>query len=573
MNSVLQEKIRHWDSILNTLPCQLLLVDIHANIVFVNDILLEELGLGREDVLNKHVADVLPDCTISQMLALPPNSRILFVEKKAFHVQGCVCDADDVVGAVLLSFPFAAFHSTSRSLWSESYENFENDIREIFSSRYDVIYSSDGQGITQKVSAACEELWGLKAEEMVGRSVYDLERTGVYSPSITRLVLETKQHVQRIQETRTGRKLLVTGTPITNKDGEIIRVVNLSRDITSEHHMQMELENIKMLLNAYKHELDELRARNLDDNKLIYQSDAMSNVVRMALKVSDVDSTVIITGESGVGKEVLASFIQTNSPRKDKPYIRLNCGAIPESLMESELFGYERGAFTGAGKEGKPGFIELANHGTLFLDEISELSLKMQVKLLRVLQEGEFVRVGGTKVVKLDVRIIAASNRNLEREVKEGRFREDLFYRLNVVPMHIPPLRERSDDIQLLAMFFLNRYNKKYRKSKTFDTEIIPRLQEYEWKGNIRELQNIVERLVVLSDKDLITPSDLPAYILASDRGTGIVIDRIMPLKDALGSLEQQLIMLALEKYGSATKAAEVLGVDQSTISRKLRKN
>ena len=243
----------------------------------------------------------------------------------------------------------------------------------------------------------------------------------------------------------------------------------------------------------------------------------------------------------------------------------------PKSLLESELFGYEKGAFTGANKDGKPGLFELADHGTLFLDEISEVPTDMQVKLLRVLQESTLMRIGGTKAIQVDVRVIAACNRDLEQEIRAGRFREDLYYRLNVVPIVIPPLRERPDDILPLTLFFLKRLNARYGKNKTLDPEIVQRFQEFHWPGNIRELQNIVERLFILSDKEQIALTDVPEYILSANKDAYVTVKHILPLKEAVAQVERQLIRLAMEKYKTTVRAAAALGVDQSTISRKLK--
>ncbi len=295
-------------------------------------------------------------------------------------------------------------------------------------------------------------------------------------------------------------------------------------------------------------------------------------MIGLASKVAEVDSTVLITGESGVGKEVLASYIHANSKRSDKPFIKINCGAIPVTLLESEFFGYEKGAFTGASKEGKTGIFELAHNGTLFLDEIGEIPLPLQVKLLRVLQENEFLRVGGTKLIKVNVRIIGATNKDLEQEIKKGNFREDLFYRLNVVPIHIPSLRKRKEDILPLTLFFLKQFNEKYHKNKSISHEVIESFQNYNWAGNIRELQNIIERLVVLADSDHIDIADLPSIFRRHNVSEAITIHKIMPLKQAISFVEKQLITMAKEKYSTTSKIAEVLGVDQSTISRKINK-
>ena len=442
---------------------------------------------------------------------------------------------------------------------------FVPDIRAASIADCDVTYRSDKYGITREVGEACKDMWGLSPGDLEGRSVFDLEQDGIYKPSVTRLVLKTGQVIQSLQVTRTGRKLLVVGIPVKSKGGGIEEVLNLSWNITSK---------LRFPLSPNEGGGTEIGDGAPGDgpDRFMFDSVQMARIARIARKVGEVDSTVLITGESGAGKEVLASFIHSHSSRRDGPFIKINCAAIPEQLLESELFGYEGGAFTGANRKGKPGVFDLAEKGTLLLDEISEMPKSMQVKLLRVLQDGSFMRVGGTQSIRANVRIIAAANRELEREMREGRFRQDLFYRLNVVPIRIPPLRERPDDIPLLALYFLKHYNARYGKNKIFDAQTILRFLEHEWPGNIRELQNIVERLAVLSDGDLIAARDLFDISRQEENaGAGVRVDRIMPLKDAVNAVERQLIRMTMEKFGTATKAAEVLGVDQSTISRKLR--
>lgn len=456
-------------------------------------------------------------------------------------------------------------------VYKERQAYYSLELETVFNTSYDMFYISDGQGITQRVSPSAERIYGYKPEDLVGKSIYELERTGVFRPSITRLVLERKEKVQVVQTTGLGGRLMVVGTPIKDEQGNIIRVVNFCRDISEERRLQAELEDARELLEGYKQELRKLSEMTAKEAGLIYKSEAMKQVITLAGKMAEVDSTVLILGESGVGKEVVASYIHQNSQRRDKPYIKLNCSAIPEHLLESELFGYEKGAFTGATKEGKPGLFELANEGTLFLDEIGELPLSLQVKLLRVLQEHELVRIGGTKPIKIDVRIIAATNRNLQEETRQGRFREDLYYRLNVVPVHIPPLRERTDDILPLVIFFRYRFTKKYKKEKTFSQEVLDCLHLYRWPGNVRELQNIVERLIVITDQDVIEAHHLPDMLhYVQPSATKVSVTDILPLKSAVELLERQLLGMAKEKYGTTTKMAEALGVDQSTISRKL---
>ncbi|MGO5652131.1 sigma-54 interaction domain-containing protein [Priestia megaterium] len=414
---------------------------------------------------------------------------------------------------------------------------------------------------------------GKKENELIGRNVIDLEKEGIYTPSITRLVLEQRKKVSAIQTTKEGKRLMVVGTPIKNEQGEVIRVINASRDITEVSQMQSEISEMKRLIAGYKQELMELKKDKTEKVKLISYSKKMEKTLELARRVANVDSTVLILGESGVGKEMVANLIHETSDRKNSPFIKVNCGAIPENLLESELFGYEGGAFTGAKKEGKMGLFELANKGTLFLDEIAEMPLALQVKLLRVLQEREVMRVGGVKPVAVNVRIIAATNRNLHEDVQKGNFREDLYYRLNVIPLSILPLRERREDILPLASYFIEQFNQKYLTKKTLSAETAEAFELYNWPGNVRELQNIVERLIVMSDGDEIQHLHLPEEItnLSSNRDKVQVLD-ILPLKECMEMAEKQLLRLAKQKYSSTVKIADALQVNQSTISRKLQK-
>lgn len=300
----------------------------------------------------------------------------------------------------------------------------------------------------------------------------------------------------------------------------------------------------------------------------------MGRMLQLASRVAPVNTTVLILGESGVGKEVVARFIHRTSPRREGPFVNINCGAIPANLLESELFGYEAGAFTGARREGKPGMIEVASGGTLFLDEISELPGDLQVKLLQVIQERRLTRVGGVKAVAVDIRIIAATNRDLAGMVGRGEFRADLFYRLNVVPITIPPLREREDDIIPLIYHFLEKFNRAHGFRKTMTEEAREALTRYSWPGNVRELENLIERLVVTVEGDQISAGDLPRHV-RDDGGRGrgkVVVGGIMPLRQAIEEVERQIIERALAEKRSTYSMAKILGVNQSTVVRKIRK-
>jgi len=438
----------------------------------------------------------------------------------------------------------------------------------------DLACITDGSGLKVRISSSAEKIYGLKPEDLIGKNVSELEKSGMYFPSATKIAIEEKKKVTVIQKTKTGRKLLVTATPFFDKDNNIKRIVSISKDITDEEKLKTELKQTKELLQKYEEELSSLRIAHLKNSEIIYRSKEMERLIELINKVAPTESTILIYGETGVGKEVLAKYIH-NISRSGGPFIKINCGAIPENLLEAELFGYEKGAFTGAKSEGKPGLIEVADKGTLLLDEISELPLSLQVKLLRVLQEKEFIRVGGIKPIKVDVRIIAASNKDLKELVKEGKFRQDLYYRLNVVPVTIPPLRERVQDIPILAYHFLNMYNEKYGHSKQLTNEVMEIFRKYPWPGNVRELENVIERIVIISENDQITKKDLPGELLNQEETNhffGVHVSRLMPLKEASALVEYQLIKQAIEECGSSYKAAEVLGVDQSTIIRKLKK-
>lgn len=451
----------------------------------------------------------------------------------------------------------------------------ETDLDAFMSCTDDLVCISDGSGSKVRISSSSEKLYGVKSEDLIGQNVRDLEKKGMYAPSATRLVIEEKKQVSITQKTKTGRTLLVTAIPVFNDQGEIKRVVSISKDITDTNKLKSELQQTKQLLQRYESELATHRIEAMKNSEVIYRSKSMEELLEMLKRVATVDTTVLITGETGVGKEVIAKYIHNISNRNKGPFIKVNCGAIPENLIEAELFGYEKGAFTGARSEGKPGLIEVADGGTLFLDEIGEIPLSLQVKLLRVLQEKEFIKVGGVKNIKVDVRIIAATNKDLKKMVRNGEFREDLYYRLNVVPVTVPPLRERLVDIPILAHHFLVKYNEKYGYTKQLTKEVIDCFMRYSWPGNVRELENVIERLVVTSEGNQITKNDLPNELYKEkevNSSGGVFVSRLMPLREATALIEYQLIEKALEEGGSTYRAAEILEVDQSTIVRKMKK-
>jgi transcriptional regulator with PAS, ATPase and Fis domain len=382
------------------------------------------------------------------------------------------------------------------------------------------------------------------------------------------LVLEKRERITINQIVRGNRKLLVTGNPVFDDTGNLFRVVTNVRDITDLTNLQDQLLKTKDQTLKYKTELSHLRELQMEENEFVFRSRSMAQAIATATKIAEVDSSVLITGDSGTGKELIAKMIHRKGKGVAFPFIKINCASFPEQLLESELFGYEGGAFTGARKEGKPGMFELANGGTLFLDEIGDMPLVLQVKLLRVLQEKEVLRVGGLKPLKVNVRIVAATHRDLLKEVEAGNFRRDLYYRLMVVPIHLMPLRERREDIPPLLIHFLDEFNTRFSLNKIIATDAMDRLVDYSWPGNVRELKNVIERIVVTSSENVLTLEHLPeAFHHKTYRPR-----RGMKLRQALEETESLFLAETFAEYKSWNKVAEVLGIDKTTVYRKASK-
>lgn len=447
-----------------------------------------------------------------------------------------------------------------------------DELNAVIESSYDGIVIARRDGTIERVNASYERITGIKKHEIVGRRGKDLVAQGILSEYLTDRVIEAKGPVAVVQHYKNGQKAILIGSPVFNKMGEIAKVVFNVRDITQVDFLREQLKEKIALTERYQREVELLRTEHSELPEIVAQSPKMVELLELVKAVATVDATVLMLGESGVGKGEIAKTIHYLSFRHDQPFIKVNCGAIPEALLESELFGYEEGAFSGAKKQGKPGMFELAHRGTIFLDEISELPLALQVKLLHALQEKEFIRVGGTKTIKVDVRIISATNRDMRKLVAESKFREDLYYRLNVVPILIPPLRDRTEDIIPLLQHFLSKFADRYSVKKTFTPEVLEILKRYNWPGNVRELEHIVERMLVTPTQNVITEGDLPDNIRNfNPELTQIIIPDLIPLKNALEEVEKNLVTLAFKRYGNTYKVAEVLGISQPTAYRKIR--
>lgn len=446
------------------------------------------------------------------------------------------------------------------------------EYEQIFQGIEEEIFVTDQNGYILRLNPAAERVCQINSADVVGKHVTELEKERIFSASITMQVLLQKKKVNMMQELKSGKRVLATAIPIFNDEGEITRVIATSKDIVEINKLKAQIEEKINEIERKNEELTLLREEIFGQVSFIYQSSAMNHIKDIIAKIAPMDLTVLIQGESGVGKEVVTKTIHFLSKRKEQPFIKLNCSLIPENLIESELFGYESGAFTGANKGGKIGKIELANNGTLFLDEIGELPLRVQVKLLDFLQDRQIDRVGGTKKVKINTRVVAATNRDLLQMVHEGHFRKDLYYRLNVVPIVIPPLRERKEDIPALIRYFLDKFNAKYGLNKKLTPEIIRAFYHYEWPGNVRELEHVMERIIVINELETITLDYIQSILdVKPDQGKVICTD-IIPLKLAKKEVEQHLVKTAYAMYKSTYKVAKVLEIDQSTVVKLLKK-
>ena len=447
------------------------------------------------------------------------------------------------------------------------------EMEEILEGSFDGILVTDGEGNVQYVNASYERVAAIPRDQLLGHNMRDLINPVWMENSVAFVVMEERRPVSMQQVTQDGRDIVVTGTPIFDNSGKIRRIVINARDISEIYQLKEELLKVKS--RELQHYQGIICSSGTETEKIITVSEKSKKVFALADRVGAFDATVLIQGESGVGKEEVARRIHRSSLRKNQPMISINCGAIPENLLESELFGYERGAFTGAASAGKEGLLEAASGGTVFLDEIGEIPLAFQVKLLRVLESKQITRVGGIRPKSIDVRFVAATNRDLGEMVQAGTFREDLYYRLNVINITVPPLRQRRDDILPLALYFLNFFNKKYHQDKEMTPEVIQRFEEYEWSGNVREMRNVVENMVIMGAEKQLRISDIPwisRMIAQGAERPAAGEPALTDLNAALEQTERSLLSRAKKLCASTREMARFLQIDQSTVVRKPKK-
>ncbi len=448
------------------------------------------------------------------------------------------------------------------------------DFEEICDNLPDAIYVADKHGTTIYVNDCYTKLSGITKAEVVGENVHQINREKkLYTNGILPTILKNQRRSELIGVMKkTNTTVHISGFPIFDDNHQLKYAVACDRDIQQLETVKDQLIQLKEAVSKKESENAYLRTQQIQQSEVIFESEQMYQAVSTALAVAPTDATVLITGESGTGKEVITNQIYQASTRFGKPFLKVNCAAIPDSLMESELFGYEPGAFTGASKSGKTGIFELANGGTLMLDEIGEMSVHMQTKLLRVLQNHEITKIGGHKAIPVDVRIIAATNRDLLKCIEEHTFREDLYYRLNVVPIQLVPLRERPADIKILFFHFFEKYTKKYNKPIEIYSDAVHLLESYSWPGNIRELENVTERLVVINQNNIIDRKMVALVLGIRDTDTFAPPEDEYNLKASTIALEKHIIEKALAAFHTKRKAAAALGIDHSTLVKKCQR-
>ncbi|HBF6020023.1 TPA: sigma-54 interaction domain-containing protein [Clostridioides difficile] len=464
--------------------------------------------------------------------------------------------------------------------------------QKILEASHDEICVSDDKGIIIYCNKAFEENYGLKKEDILGKNVSFLEDSGYSTKSPIPIVLKTKTKFSLEQDTQTGKKLIITATPIFDENGNLEFTVENCRDITELNNIKNKLEDTKKQVKKYKSEVETLyrTALRIEDT-VIMDGIVMRPIINTVNHVSKTDVSVLLLGESGTGKSSLARYIHHNSNRSNGPFITINCATISPQLLESELFGYTSGAFTGASTKGKVGLVELANGGTLFLDEIGDIPQNLQAKFLQLIQDRTFTPVGSLKNKKVDIRIISATNVDLVSKVKEKKFREDLYYRLNVIEIKLPPLRERRDNLVEIIKYYFNRYSSDFNLNKTISKEAMDAIANYRFPGNIRELQNIIQKILLTCTDNHITIDDLPniltknIYITNNGNKTHISQINKVIISDSkstnyknknfdtlIKEYEKNIILDAYEKFGSSYKVAKHLEISQSKANRLIRK-
>ncbi|MEW5920712.1 MAG: sigma 54-interacting transcriptional regulator [Bacillota bacterium] len=553
-------------------------VNREGKVVLINKAAEKILSIKRDEILGLPISQIIPNSGLPDVLRTgrPESAKIVKVGNvTVISNRSPIIREGKIVGAVGVFQDVSELYTLRRELQKE--KDLNTELEAIIESSFDGIGIIDADGTLLRVNKAYRQISGLTLEDSgVGQNIRELEKKRHVYPAVGLMVFQEKKPVTIKQKIKTGKEVLITGNPVFDENGNVLKVICNIRDMTELNNLKAQAEDYRSFKERFCSELQDLRARQLAHDHIVAQSPEMHKVLELAQRVALVDSNVLITGETGVGKEIIAKIIHKTSFRTDGPFIKINCGAIPENLLESELFGYMDGAFTGARRGGKVGIFEYCNKGSVLLDEIGEMPLGLQVKLLRVIQEQEIFRIGDASPRKIDVRIIASTNKDLKKLVEAQQFRADLFYRLNVVSIEVPPLRERREDIMPLAIYFLEKFNSRYQKNRRLEPEAYHVLESYTWPGNVRELENLIERLVVVVREDVVSFREVTKLMEKEDVATGekllLRINDLLPLQEAREMLEKKLLRRALQQCGSTRKVARALGVTHPTILNKMHK-
>lgn len=567
-------------SILDSIHSGIIAVDRDGKVIICNTAADTMLGVDS-DVSGMNIKSFVPETKMFEVINSGQGhygKRFCFRDKTFVANRTPIVDSfNEIIGAVAVFQDVTDLEEILKEL--ESFKKINKELETIIETSYDGIIITDGEGNVTKINQSLLRVTDLTEEFFIGKNTDDLYGQGVFSyEAVAKRARVGKNTLTGLQKIQTGKEVMVTSTPILDDKGKVTRVVTNVRDMSDIINLQEQLAKSKELSSHLCTEFNKMLEADLRSHELISRNPIMYQLLELTRRVADSDVTVLIQGESGVGKEVFAKLVHVWSKRKGA-FIKLNCSALPSHLLESELFGYTKGAFTGANVEGKPGFFERADGGTLFLDEVEDLPLELQGKFLRVLQDGEFTRLGGTKVIKVDVRLVAASNKDLPQMVENGKFRQDLYYRLLVVPILIPPLRERKEDIPLLIEFFLTKFNDKYRTNKSIAAQLVKKLVENDWPGNIRELKNVIERIVLTSSDDVISKVSFmdPKEILTQEPDDTKLLESKQEevawlLKPAVEKMERELLSKAIQLCNNSRLIGQMLGISHTSVLKKLRK-
>jgi PAS domain S-box-containing protein/TyrR family helix-turn-helix protein len=549
----------------------LIAVNASGQITFVDRNLLDLMHLEKEKIIGERIEIVAPFIS-NLMINCIASGKHQFDVAINFYGSKSLCD-------IIPSYKREKLVGVSCIIRIESQNIYPIEALEtVFDISHDGLIVYDRTGTFLKMNSASENLNGYEAKKLIGKRVQDLIREE--QPEINYVimdVLENKKTFSKVQYLKkTGKTILVTGTPALDAKGDIRYVVINERDMTQLNELMNKLENALKKEIGYKEKLMSINRLQLNQNDIIAESPKFLTILEKAIMLCSLNEVnILITGESGTGKNIIAKFIHQNSLRKKEPFIKVNCTAIPENLFEAELFGYDRGAFTGAKESGKAGLLELSHKGTAFLDEIGDIPLSIQAKLLNYLDNHEITRLGSTKKQTINCNVIAATNQDLLKQVQDRQFREDLYFRLKSFHIHIPPLRERPEDIPPLINHFVDKYNKEYGKQKKISYHTIGILVSYYWPGNTREMVNLFKSAVAMTSEEYIDDSVLESLNIKSSEKADMQNHSERPLKDLsknMDEFEYSILRQATDKHKTTRKIAENLGVSQSTIARKLRK-